>query len=218
MARRNPKLELIHQYLSAAGVVSVRIPEIFSGHPGTIGISFEFPPDSPAVISGDKTEVLWFGRRDHAEMVLSEALEAIGAPAVGQTELPAEVVRDHLVNAAASLGAPWHTTAEIMAAAERAVDEVERYVVALNASGGLKQINAAYKKYRASMQATKEPAISYSAYLQSYKVRIIRIVAQNAASAGNPSAPSRQPSPPLQPSTSEARPACESSTSEKLTA
>jgi hypothetical protein len=77
----------------------------------------------------------------------------------------------------ASLGAPYHTLAELREAAETAVDEIQARVDSMRQNGGLKQVNAEYKRYRAQQIAKAEKATPYAKFLERFTALIVRDVA-----------------------------------------
>jgi hypothetical protein len=77
----------------------------------------------------------------------------------------------------ASLGAPYHTLAELREAAETAVDEIQARVDSVRQNGGLKQVNAEYKRYRAQQIAKAEKAMPYAKFLERFTALIVRDVA-----------------------------------------
>lgn len=170
------KSQLIAAYIGALGLSAIRL----SGDNPT-RIEVETAPDP---LAADVGVMLWFVKAGHAELVMSSCQNAVhadhGRPD-GWIDLSAAEVRERLLDIATSLGASWRSTAEVLATAGAAVDELERHVEALNKSGGLAPINAGYKSYRLSMQSTGEPAVNYSAYLQGFKLKMISRIAENVA-------------------------------------
>lgn len=132
----------------------------------------------PALVTFDS---LLFSKASHAELVHAGTLAVIGAAANGEVSIPAAELRDAVVNAAGSIGAPWRSMAETMASADETIEEVEKNVEALNKSGALRPLNARYKAYRFAMMAAGEVAINYSAYLQFFKLRVVKLIGQNIA-------------------------------------
>jgi hypothetical protein len=74
---------------------------------------------------------------------------------------------------AANLGAPFQTPAELREAAAEIVARVD----AMRQAGGLKQVNAEYKRYRQAQAAKAERATPYAVFLQRFTATIVRDVA-----------------------------------------
>jgi hypothetical protein len=62
-------------------------------------------------------------------------------------------------------------------AAEQQVAEIVERVKASNQSGGLKQVNAQYKRYRQGQAAKCEKAMPYGKFIEPYITTIVRQVA-----------------------------------------
>lgn len=148
------------------------------------------PHDKPALLGMardprlDLFDKLWFAKPAHAELVLMRCRDDfrdIGAARPeGWIDLSAREVRDHLVNTAAALGASWRTEAEVMLDASYAVAEIITHVEDMRQSGGLAQVNAAYKVYRQAQVAKGEKAKPYSAHLGAFTMSLVTLAAQNA--------------------------------------
>jgi hypothetical protein len=168
------RTELMLAYVGGLGLSAIRVWTDKTGEtPCWLTCETE-----PAVVEADGPRVmfdtLWFSKASHAELVLAACPQ-------GRIDLSASEVRDQLTGIAASLGAEWRSTAQIIESAEKAVEEIEQHVKALNASGGLAPLNAGYKKYRLAMQATGEPAMNYAAHLLSFKLKMAKLIAENVA-------------------------------------
>lgn len=176
-----PRTELVLAYIGALELSAIKV---------MVGKTAETPSwlqleTEPELIETDGPlvmfDTLWFSKAAHADLVFGQCLTVIGGAPDAAIALPASEVRDAAINQAASLGAPWRTTQEIVATAENAIDEVERHVAALNQSGGLAPLNAGYKSYRIAMQTTGVPAVNYATYLLSFKLKMVKRVAENVA-------------------------------------
>jgi hypothetical protein len=76
-----------------------------------------------------------------------------------------------------AMGAPYETAAEIRAAAEIQVAEITARIKDSNQAGGLKQVNAQYKRYRQGQIAKAEKAVPYAKFLERFTASIVRQVA-----------------------------------------
>lgn len=185
MAVSKARIELVTAYITALELSSVRVMSR-PAEPAQAWLETDAAPRAEAAgTTGRATfDTVWFLKSGHAELVTSQVLDALDAAPDTPIALPPGEVRDAVVNQCGILGAEWRSTSEIAATAGQAVDEVERHIASLNASGGLQPLNAKYKAYRLAMQRTGEATISYSAYLHSFKLRMIGTVARNVASGG----------------------------------
>lgn len=167
---------LIAAYLEALPAKAVLIHVGPNGQPAKIG----FTHDKKL----DLFDALWFAKAAHAELVLMsyrDNFESVGAlRPQGWVDLAAREVRDHIVNTAAGLGARWRSGDEMQADAAVAVDEILASVEAQRQSGGLAQVNAAYKIYRQQQIERNEKAAPYSAHLLAFTRSLVVLAAQNA--------------------------------------
>jgi hypothetical protein len=56
---------------------------------------------------------------------------------------------------------------------------VEAEIALLQATGGLKSVNASYRQYRLATSARGEPVIRYADWMQRYRANLIRQIAEN---------------------------------------
>lgn len=130
-------------------------------------------------------DVLWFAKPAHAELVLMNCRDdfaSLGALRPDDwIDLSARTVRDYVVNIASLLGAAWRSEAEMRAGASIVVAEIIAEVEASRQSGGLAQVNTAYKIYRQQQTAKGEKAVPYSAHLDAFTRSLVVLAAQNAS-------------------------------------
>lgn len=69
--------------------------------------------------------------------------------------------------------------AALRADALAVVARVEAEMARLQATGGLKSVNASYRQYRLAASARGEPVIRYADWMQRYKADLIREIAEN---------------------------------------
>ena len=119
---------------------------------------------------GTSTPAFYF-KPSHAELVLSTI------DLQGCTDQPAAAVAALIEQTAASLGAPFQTLAELQEAAAEAVAGIVARVDAMRQNGGLKQVNAEYKRHRQRQVAKAEKATPYAVFLQRFTTSIVRDVA-----------------------------------------
>lgn len=108
----------------------------------------------------------------HADLVLSSC--GLDGRAVMS---PSELL-EAVTNTAARLGAEWQTDQEAQTTAAEAVQAIVDKIEAARQAGGLREINASYKRYRQQQVANAERAIPYSAYLRRYTTRMVEEVAK----------------------------------------
>jgi hypothetical protein len=108
----------------------------------------------------------------HAELVLS----ACGV--TGWADMRAAALLDLIVATAQSLGARPQSDADVAAAAREAVEFVVAKVDGMRENGGLKQVNAAYKRCRLAQVAKGEKAINYAAHLGAFTRSLVEKVAR----------------------------------------
>lgn len=181
MAYSKAKIEMVVVYLSGLAPGWIKIWSSKSGAQAgllEVGHGADIEADHPTLAAFD---TLWFEKEAHANLVFEQALVELGADPESPILLPATGIRDLVVNVSGNLGAQWQTTQEVVGKAGIEVDSIERQVEALNKSGGLRPLNKKYKTYRLAMQRTGEGAMSYSDYLQFFKVKVAKLVGQNVA-------------------------------------
>lgn len=110
----------------------------------------------------------------HADLVLS----AYGLD--GRADMSPSELLEAITSTAARLGAEWQTDEEARAAAADTVQAVVDKVEAARQAGGMKEINASYKRYRQEQVAKAERAVPYSTYLRHYTARMVEEVARLA--------------------------------------
>jgi hypothetical protein len=84
---------------------------------------------------------------------------------------------DLIISTAQDLGARPRSDADVAIEARGAVALVIRKVDGMRQNGGLKQLNAAYKRYRLAQVAKGEPAITYAAHLAVFTRSLVAKVA-----------------------------------------
>lgn len=161
--------DLISAYVDALPIRPVVISAERDGKAARLGIGMV-----PEIF-----DALWFPKPQHAELVAMNCagdFHALGAVTPeGFIDLAPSVVRDHVVNAAAMLGAIWRTDLEVR---HDASFEVEKVIMAIEVSrrtGGLQDVNKAYKAQRLAGQ-TK---ISYAAHLAAFTRSLVMMAAKN---------------------------------------
>jgi hypothetical protein len=125
---------------------------------------------------------LWFARPAHAELVgfrCFQDFKAIGAMrSHGWVDLPPAQVTEKIKSVAAMVGARWQTQAQIENDAEQVVADIIMRVKVARLQGGLKEVNAEYKRYRQAQIEKSEPAIPYSAHLANFTRLLVLRAAQ----------------------------------------
>lgn len=170
------RTRLVAAYLEALDAKALLIHACPGGQPAKLS----FDDDRKL----DLTGAFWFSKQQHAELVLMRArgdLEAIGAlRPQGWVDLPAREVSDAVVNAAAQLGASWRSAKRVQADAEAEVDRILIHVEEQRKSGGLAQVNTAYKVYRNRQLEAGQKAVPYSAHLFDFKCSLVTLAARNS--------------------------------------
>jgi len=127
---------------------------------------------------------LWFARPAHTELVALRCVQdftAVGAMRPGGwVDLPPTEVVGKIKSVAAMLGAKWQTEDQIERDAQKVVAEITQCVQLARLNGGLKEVNAEYKKYRQMQIAKAEPAIPYSAHLTNFTRLLVVRAAQKS--------------------------------------
>lgn len=111
-------------------------------------------------------------KASHAELVLS----ACGID--GWADMPPASLLQLIASTAEGLGARPQSDHDVAAAANEAVAVVVAKVAAMNQNGGLKQVNAAYKRYRLGQVAKGEKAVTYAAHLTRFTESLVANVAR----------------------------------------
>jgi hypothetical protein len=123
---------------------------------------------------GETTIARYFFKPLHIELVLGAA----GLADSPIDDAPAAVAA-LIERTARRMGAPYETESEIRAAAKIQVAEIVARVEASNQAGGLKQVNAQYKRYRQAQIARAEKALPYSKFIEPFIATIVRGVAMS---------------------------------------
>lgn len=141
---------------------------------------FSFEPDRKLSL----IEKFWFARPAHAELVVMRCRQdfaAVGAKRThGWIDLPPAAVVEVVKDVAAALGARWQTEDQIERDAQKVVAEVIASVEAARQNGGLKEVNAEYKRYRQAQIDKREPAIPYSAHIAQFTRLLVVRAAQKS--------------------------------------
>ena len=121
--------------------------------------------------------VYWLGSGDNATTMIRAACAAMpgldsGIPA----EASAVAAALHDVAHKARLTLTDDATVQRRAAA--VVEDVQRRVAARQASGGLRQLNLAFRTGRADAAERGEPFSSYEGYLTDYKIKMLHEIAR----------------------------------------
>jgi hypothetical protein len=156
--------KLIEAYIAALPIVTVSVVANPNGKRARIETG------TPA--AGQAVYARVFLKSSHADLVL----DAAGVD--GWAKMPAAGLLELITSTATALGAPWQTEEEIIGAAAAAVAAIVYKVEAARQAGGLKEINASYKRYRQQQVAKAERVVPYSAYLQRYTVLMVEEVAR----------------------------------------
>ena len=159
MAKRD---DLVKAYIAALDACTL---VIMAGPDGMSGVCL-----GPA---SDPFDTLWFAKQQHAELVLAQCSE-------GWVDLSPAALRDEVINAAAALGAPFRTTAEVEVDASKAVAEIVEQVENRRQAGDLARVNRDYKIYRQAQIARGQKAVSYSTHLATFTRSLVVLAAQNA--------------------------------------
>ena len=121
---------------------------------------------------GETIEHQLYFKPSHADLVLM----TLGLE--GWTDQAPAAVAAQIEQAAATLGARYYALAELSKAAAEAVAEVQARVDAARQNGDLKQVNAAYKRYRLAQVAKGEKAMPYTAHLAAFTQSLVEKVAR----------------------------------------
>lgn len=122
----------------------------------------------------DAIDTIWFARPQHAELVLAQCPE-------GWVDLPPAALRDEVVNAAATLGASFRTTAEVEAEAKRAVEQITENVERARIRGELRRVNAEYKAYRQRELSLGKKPVGYGLHMANFTRNLVVLAAKNAS-------------------------------------
>jgi hypothetical protein len=163
MSRRDA---LVKAYIGALDIQGVTILAGPGGLSAKVGM--DIAPDLYPF------DTLWFAKSQHAELVLAQCPD-------GWTNIRPEELRDHVVNAAAVLGASFRTATEVEADAADAVAEIIAQVETMRQSGGLTKVNRDYKIYRQTQIARGQRAVSYTEHLDAFTRSLVVLAAQNSA-------------------------------------
>jgi hypothetical protein len=154
---------LIDVYISGLNLVEVAI--VGAGRQCRIHTDGKIAPGEPVAHR-------YHFKASHAELVLATIGHEGCTDQLAAAPLAALVERT-----AATLGASYVTPAELRKAAEAHVNEITERIRVANQSGGMKEINKQYKRYRQEQIAKGEGAVPYSKYVEPFITRMVRNVA-----------------------------------------
>jgi hypothetical protein len=123
------------------------------------------------IAPGEIVQHRYFFKSSHVELVLL----TIGPE--GLSAKPAAALAELIVQAAASIGAPYRSPAQVRKGAEVAVAEITERVRIANQRGGMKLINRKYRAYRQQQLAKGEKATSYAAFIEPFVATMVKQVA-----------------------------------------
>jgi hypothetical protein len=123
------------------------------------------------LVPGEPVAHRYLFKSSHVDLLLA----TIGQD--GLSGQPAAALAELVVQAAASIGAPYQSPAQIRKGAELAVAEITERVRIANQSGGMKLINKKYRQYRLAQVAKAEEALPYSKFIEPYLMQILRQIA-----------------------------------------
>jgi hypothetical protein len=92
----------------------------------------------------------------------------------GLSGKPATTLAELVVQAAASIGAPYQSPAQVRKGAELAVAAITERIRIANQSGGMKLINREYRAYRQQQLAKGEMATSYAAFIEPFVATMVK--------------------------------------------
>lgn len=128
--------------------------------------------------------VLWCVSAGQAELVAEHVrtdLASIARPERGSWfGVDVTTAGESVTRAVRDLGVCAEGSETVEARAAQAVAQIEQEIAALQKSGGMKTFNKSYREYRLKAQATGETFMLYAGWLQNYKLRLIRTVAEAA--------------------------------------
>jgi hypothetical protein len=132
--------------------------------------------------------IFWCTAAKYAERVHAAcraALTDAGAHMRGDWfDLTSEEAAAAIEAAARSCNVSLEADESIRAAAERIVSTVEAQVEELQRTGGMKEINRAYREYRLKTEAAGGKAIRYGAWIDDYKKKLASTVGEHIRVAG----------------------------------
>jgi hypothetical protein len=120
---------------------------------------------------GEPVAQRYFFKSSHVDLLLA----TIGQD--GLSGRSAAALADAIVQAAASIGAPYRSPAQVRKGAELAVAEIVARVRLANQTGDLRQVNRSYKLYRQQQAEKGEMATSYAAYIEPFIMTMVKQVA-----------------------------------------
>lgn len=133
--------------------------------------------------TADAIDALWFRKVAHAELVAMTCLDDLQALAAigpdGWINLASETTRGFVVAAADRLGADWRTDAQVRADARFEVDKVLMAIDVRKRTGGLHEVNRAYRVKRLAARAAGDKISSYNNYIAEFVASLVRLAAQN---------------------------------------
>lgn len=128
--------------------------------------------------------LFWCATASQAELLCERVradLALFGPPERGGWfAVDVRTAAESTARAADELGVTTQSRDEVDAAAAKAVAQIEQKFAELQRTGGLKTINKAYREYRLERQAAGETVMLYAGYLENYKLRMIRAVAETS--------------------------------------
>jgi hypothetical protein len=174
---RSPSSDLGHliaAYRDGLGLVAVTL---IAGERG-LRLMSGAADQEPALANGDSVQARWWCKSEHAEWLCKPATRAVSAVGQKNTRDAGRAV----VSAAKRLGIVLRSDNEIADEASAVIARLEDEIAAQQRRGELKSVNRAYRDYRLAASARSEKVMRYAQWMERYKAKLAREIAQNLRS------------------------------------
>jgi hypothetical protein len=132
--------------------------------------------EEPVLEAGEVVHARWWCKSAQQAEWLVDAL----APAVQKNDSDATSrLGQAVVTAAKRLGIALRSDEEIAAEAGAVIARLEQEIAAQQRAGALKSVNRAYRDDRLAATARSEKVIRYAEWMERYKAKLVRDIAQN---------------------------------------
>jgi hypothetical protein len=143
---------------------------------GETGARLTYSPAEPALEPGEAVYALWWCKSiEHAEWLVEAALRAVQA---SDADAASRLSRA-IVTAAKRLGITLRSDEEVAREAAAVIARLEQEIAAQQRAGALKSVNRAYRDYRLAASERGEKVLRYAQWMERYKAKLVREVAQN---------------------------------------
>jgi hypothetical protein len=147
---------------------------------GEAGARLMYSADEPVLGADEAVQARWWCKSvGQAEWLVEEA--ALRAAPRSDADA-ASRLNQAVLQAAKRLGITLRSDEEVARDAIAVVARLDQEIAAQQRAGGLKSVNRGYRDYRLAASARGEKVLRYADWMERYKAKLVRDIAQNMRS------------------------------------